>query len=136
MSGVRVFVDTNVLIYAFTENEPDKREMALTALDDSEPVISTQVLKEFSNVLLGKMGCDNNVVTDTLTNITDVAEILVESVDLVFGAIRLHDKYGFSFYDSLIIEAALVSNCEILLSEDLHDGQIIDGKLKIVNPFK
>lgn len=50
-------------------------------------------------------------------------------------ACKIADRYSFSFYDSLIISAALESNCSILYSEDLNSGQVIDKKLKIVNPF-
>ena len=54
MNAVKTFIDTNILIYAFTADEPEKQETALKFLNDCLPVISTQVVKEFSNVLLKK----------------------------------------------------------------------------------
>jgi len=51
-------------------------------------------------------------------------------------ACRIADNYKFSFYDSLIVSAALACNCAILYSEDMHHGQLIEDRLKIINPFK
>jgi len=107
----------------------------LSALDNCQPVISSQVLKEFANVLLKKKSIDIQVILDTLHEITSVAEIVEEKAGLVFSALRTSEKYGYSFYDSLIIEAALAVDCAVLLSEDMQDGQIIDNKLRILNPF-
>ena len=135
MSGVRTFVDTNVLVYAFTKDEPEKQERALSALDNCLPVISSQVLKEFANVLLKKKSVDVQVILDTLHEIMGVAEIVEEKAGLVCSALRTSEKYGYSFYDSLIIEAALAADCAVLLSEDMQDGQIIGNKLRILNPF-
>lgn len=50
-------------------------------------------------------------------------------------ACQIADRYRFSFYDSLIISAALESNCTVLYSEDLHDGQVIEGTLTVKSPF-
>ena len=136
MSGVRTFVDTNVLVYAFTKDEPDKQEKALSALDNCLPVISTQVLREFANVLLKKKIVDAQVILDTLHEIVGVTEVLEEKSSLVFSAFGTCEKYGYSFYDSLIIESALAADCAILLSEDMQDGQIIGDQLRILNPFK
>jgi len=136
MSGIRTFVDTNVLVYAFTKDEPEKREKALTALDNCLPVISSQVLKELASVLLKKKSVDIQAALDTLHEITGVAEVMEEKASLVFAALRTCERYGYSFYDSLIIESALAADCAVLLSEDMQDAQIISGKLKIHNPFR
>jgi len=61
--------------------------------------------------------------------------VFVNNPETIKGAINIADRYGFSFYDSLIISAALESDCKVLYSEDLHNGQIIEKKLKIQNPF-
>jgi len=136
MKGARTFIDTNILVYAFTNDEPDKQEIALHTLDNCLPVISTQVLKELANVFLKKKNVSTQVVLDTLNEISYITEVVEESSDLIFRALVMHEKHGFSFYDSLIIETALAANCVNLLSEDMQDGQIISGTLKIKNPFK
>jgi len=136
MSADKTFVDTNILIYAFTRDEPDKQEIALRFLDRCQPVISTQVLKEFANVLLKKGNDGMERVRAVIGEITEVADIVNEELMLIFAALDISERYKFSFYDSLIIAAAINSQCPVLLSEDLQDGQIIDNKLTIVDPFR
>jgi len=136
MSVVKTFIDTNILIYAFTADEPAKREMALKYLNDCLPVISTQVVKEFSNVLLKKTSISLQAVQETINEIADVTEVVNEELEIIFASFDIYKRYKLSFYDSLIIATAINSKCQILLSEDMQGGQIIDGKLKIINPFK
>ena len=136
MSVDKTFVDTNVLIYAFTADEPDKKEIALKTLDNSQPVISTQVLKEFSNVLLKKGDIRPESIKVIIAKISEVADVVNEELALIFASFDIHERYKYSFYDSLIIATALNSQCQVLLSEDLQDKQIIDGRLRIVNPFR
>ena len=135
MSAAKTFVDTNVLIYAFTSDEPEKQESALKALDGCLPVVSTQVIREFSNILLRKSNMAPQDVKGLVIEIIDIADILNEEPGYIFDAIDLHNRYGYSFYDSLIIAAALSSKCQALLSEDMQSGQVIDSTLKILNPF-
>ena len=135
MSAVKTFVDTNILIYAFTSDEPKKQEKALKSLDDCQPVISLQVLKEFSNVLLKKGNAPPDKLKETIIEIIEIADVVNEDPMLILDSIDIHERHKFSFCDSLIISAALNSQCQILLSEDMQDGQSIEGKLKIVNPF-
>ena len=133
--NVKTFIDTNILLYAFTEDEKNKQEIAITALENCVPVISIQIINEFSHVALKK-----NVKTITikkkLKDIIEITEVINENTICIFNALDIHERYKYSFYDSLIIASALYSNCMVLLSEDLHDSQIIDDKLKIINPFK
>jgi len=136
MNGIRIFIDTNILIYAFSSNEPAKQKAALNYLDKYIPVISTQVLKEFTNVLLKKTNFDSQHIKNLISEIVTVAEIADETVSHVVKALELNDHYGYSFYDCLIIAAAIHSNCTILLSEDMQNNQMIDKKLQIINPFE
>jgi len=136
MNAVKTFIDTNILIYAFTADEPLKQAIALDFLDKSLPVVSTQVLKEFSNVMLKRANVRIKTVQDTIKEILSVSELVNEGIQLIIAAFGIYERYKFSFYDSLIIATALNSKCITVLSEDLQDRQIIDGKLKIVNPFR
>jgi len=135
MNATRTFIDTNILIYAFTADEPAKQEIALKFLDDCLPVISTQVIKEFSNVLLKKTNIDLQNIQKIVNEIVDITDVVDEELVLIFDAFDIHNRYKFSFYDSLIIATAINSNCQVLLSEDMQDRQIIDEKIKILNPF-
>ena len=135
MNVVKTFIDTNILIYAFTADEPAKQETALKFLNGCWPVISTQVIKEFSNVLLKKTSISPQAIQETINEIIDVADVANEEIELIFAAFKIHKQHKFSFYDSLIVATAISSRCQELLSEYMQDGQIIDEKLRIVNPF-
>jgi predicted nucleic acid-binding protein len=135
------FFDTNILIYQFDKNSPDKRTIAQDVVDEHQKydraVISMQVIQEFMNVALKKF--DSDLLYDDILSVTD--ELLVPmlrlypSVDFCKRALDLFRNVTVSFYDTMIIQAALDLDCDILYSEDLQDGRTF-GKLKIVNPFK
>ena len=137
--NARTFIDANVLVYAFTATETEKQAIALKYLSNCLPVVSAQVIKEFSNVALKKYSTDLETLKETVSDILEVTEIIDEDIGLIFIAYDIHAKYSYSFYDSLIIASALKAKCTVLLSEDMADGQGIDymhSVLKIVNPFK
>jgi len=129
------FVDTNVLVYCYTGDEPVKRKKALAVSDRPDVFISTQVLTEFSNILRKKFDYAWNNIELTLNEVSIDFNVFVNNPSTIEKACRIADKYKYSFYDSLIISAALSCNCATLFSEDMQHGQIIDEKLKIVNPF-
>ena len=70
-----------------------------------------------------------------MRDITKSYEIVTVSVNLIFRALKLHFKYKFSFFDSLMVVAALEDNCSIFYSEDMQDGQVVENSLTIKNPF-
>jgi len=135
MNG-KVFLDTNLIIYLYSEKEPKKRDEVYRILNEYSTVINIQSLKEVSNVLFKKFGWDGLKIKKHLDNIELVCdEILQISRNTIDNAIDIKDKYGFSFYDCVMLASALESNCNFIFSEDMSHNQIIDGKLKIVNPF-
>jgi len=135
MSG-KVFLDTNLIIYLYSEKEPVKREAVCQILNKYNCVTNIQSLKEASNVWFRKFGWDGPKIKEHLDNVELVCdEILQISRKTIDRAIDAKDRYGFSFYDCVMLASALEGNCDIIFSEDMNDGQIIDGKLKIANPF-
>lgn len=131
------FLDSNILVYCYTGTEPQKQQMAFQVIDDSPLlVISTQVLQEFCNVAYKKFSPKEIDLEQALLEIQSLAVVHVNTVDTINKANMLKGKYGYSFYDSLVIAAALEAGCSILYSEDLQDAQVIENSLKIVNPFK
>jgi predicted nucleic acid-binding protein len=136
MNGIRTFIDTNILIYAFSSNEPARQKTAINYLDKCIPVISTQVVKEFTNVLLKKTHFDTQHIKDLINEIVAIVEVADEAVLHILKALELKEHYGYSFYDCLIIASAIYSNCTILLSEDMQNNQMVEEKLQIINPFK
>jgi predicted nucleic acid-binding protein len=98
--------------------------------------ISTQVLTELSNTLKRKFKLDWQTVENVISKVDFDFNVYVNKPTTVERACRVTDKYQYSFYDSLIIAAALSANCKTLYSEDMQDGQVIENNLTIVNPFK
>lgn len=135
MSPARAgFLDTNVLVYAFTS---DRRAPIAHALLERGCVISVQGLNEFANVARRKLAMSWAEVGDALSAIRTLCRA-VRPLDLEThrDALRLAERYGYAIFDALIIAAALRAGCDVLFSEDLQDGMLIDRRLRIVDPFR
>jgi predicted nucleic acid-binding protein len=134
------FLDTNILVYTFDGSDPRKQELARqlvrVALQSRQVVISTQVVQEFLNVALRKF--ERPMTVSEAREYLDTVLMPMcrhfPSITFYQQALLLKEETGFSFYDSLIIAAAIESGCHVLLSEDLQDGRVVHGT-KIVNPF-
>ncbi len=132
----KTFIDTNILVY-LSSNDEIKKDIATKFLYKlSNAVISTQVLGEFSNVAIRKKILTSDKLIEYLKHFERSFEVTVITEKTIISAIKIKEKYKFSFWDSMIISAALQANCNILYSEDMHHNQIIEQKLTIVNPFK
>ena len=130
------FLDTNVWVYAHTSGVDDAKSEAARRLlgDVQEPVISTQVLGEYSAVMIRNRLPDAQV-RNNLDEMIAMCWTLPVSADTVQRAWDLRRRYGFSFWDCQMIAAALEAGCERLYTEDLQHGQAIEGGLSIANPF-
>jgi predicted nucleic acid-binding protein len=129
------FVDPNVLIYAVGKNDP--RASQAEALLASGGIVSIQSLNEFVSVARRKLGRSWKEVKQFLDLICILCPDPVPiSLDTHRGALPIAEKYGYSIYDALIASAALEAGCKTLYSEDLQDGQIINQRLSIRNPFR
>jgi predicted nucleic acid-binding protein len=131
---VKAFFDTNVLIYALAEGDP--RSAQAEDLLASGGELSVQVLNEFVSVARRKIRMSWKDVREAL----DAFRILCPSplpitIEMHEAALRIAEKHGYSIYDALVVAAALEAGCATLYSEDLHDGQTIDGQLTIRSPF-
>nr|VFK36577.1 MAG: Predicted nucleic acid-binding protein, contains PIN domain [Candidatus Kentron sp. SD]VFK39625.1 MAG: Predicted nucleic acid-binding protein, contains PIN domain [Candidatus Kentron sp. SD] len=140
MPGERVFLDTNIWVYLSTDPcdaaDRRKRDIARQILSDHPNIVaSTQVLNELSNVCLKKYHLKVDQVKLCLEKIQEIAEVHLLNEASTFRALDLFGRYGFAFYDSLIIAAALDAGCRTLYTEDLQHAQRI-GELIIENPFR
>ena len=129
----KAFLDSNILIYAVGDDEP--RRALAEALIVQGSVVSAQVLAETASVLGRKFAVPPASIERILTAIAARVQCEPVTADVVLAAVRLSAQLGFSHYDSQIVAAALAAGCELLYSEDLQHGQVIDGRLTIVNPF-
>jgi len=136
----KTFIDTNIIIYAYDVSAGKKHQTAGDILADlwnsGRGIISIQVLQEFFVNVVQKIPKPMNrqkareVVKDFLK-----WHVVVNKGDSIIEAIDISIKYGYTFWDSLIIEAAIAGGASVLISEDLQDGQVISG-ITIKNPFK
>lgn len=137
--SAKAFFDTNVLVYAFDKSEPDKGAIARRLIRDfgteGNLVLSTQVLQEFYVTVTKarKLMLTKKQAEDIVNDLAQFPLVQVDK-DIVSRAMKRHQSDTFSFWDSLIVEAALQSGCSRLLSEDMQNGLIIDS-LTISNPF-
>jgi len=129
------FVDSNILLYCYSDTEPEKKARAIDISKGTNVFISTQVLKEFSNILSKKFKFEWKDIANAIDEVVTNYMIFINHPDTIKSACAIADKYQFSFYDSLIIASALEANCKILYTEDLQHNQLIENKLRIVNPF-
>lgn len=135
----RFFVDTNLLVYAYDSSAGRKRKVSSEILSllwqHRTGILSTQVLQEFFVSLTQKVR--NPILPETAREIvSDLLRwpLVVNDGKNILRAIDFQVKYHFSFWDSLIVQAAVTSRSQYLLSEDLQDGQVIES-VTILNPF-
>ena len=128
------FADTNVLIYS-VEEEGVKRRQALEALA-AQPVvvISAQVVAEFVNAGLRKKLAPPDEVRRIALRYLDTYPVVTNDEAVLRRGLGYHERYGLQWWDALVVAAAVEARCPTLYSEDMQDGQEIDGTT-IVNPF-
>lgn len=128
------FFDTNVLIYLLSADAA-KADLIEEKLAEGATV-SVQVLNEFASVALRKLGMTVTEIREALDPITAICRVVPLTIEIHQRGLQVAERYRFSFYDALIVAAALESSCTMLYTEDLQDGQVIDETLAIKNPFR
>lgn len=133
----KIFIDTNVFVYALDKKDQSKQEDARAVLKElaasHHPVISTQILKEFYVVAVSKLKADPFIVKGIVHNLRNM-EIVNNDLDLIEQAIDIVILSRISFWDALVVAAAEKAHCEFIYSEDLSSGQTYRGVM-VVNPF-
>lgn len=128
------FLDTNVLVYAFSI---DPRNASALDLLGSGCTISTQGLNEFTNIARLKLGMSWTETEDALHAIRTLSgRIVVPSLATHEHAIAIARQHGFSIFDAHMVATALDAWCSRFCCEDLHDGMLVAGRLRIFNPFR
>lgn len=135
MSAQRIFVDTNVFVYALDKTDPAKRAMAMELIDThrDDIVVSTQVLVELWAVCNRKLGLDAKT-SRRMVDAVGAFRVVDTDRDLVLAAADLSASDRLSIFDSLIVRAAQRAGCERLMTEDLQTGRLFDVLL-VENPF-
>lgn len=134
MSAAEQFFDTNVLLYLLSADEikANRAEEAVSA----GGIVSVQVLNEFASVASRKLNMSIAEIREALAGIRAVCKVVPISEQTHDLGLKVVERYGLSVYDAMIVAAALLAGCRALLSEDMQNGQIIDGTLEVRNPFR
>ncbi len=129
---MKAFFDSNILIYAFSTDYRRERAIEVIALGGK---INVQVLNEFTNVMLKKQKLSWTNIELAITAVNRLFPD-IQSITPVLhsSALRIARRHKLSFYDALIVAAAIAAECEVLFSEDMQDGQKFSG-LQVINPF-
>lgn len=140
-AGEVFFLDTNIFVYALLASEPLKKQRALQLIEQALATrlgcTSYQVIQEFANVSTRKFA--QRFSADECKQFIDVTMQPINRVgsspELQNSALDLQVETRYSFYDCLVLAAALQADAEVLYSEDLQHNQLVGGTLRIVNPF-
>jgi len=135
MAGTDIFLDSNITVYLL-ENDQVRRDLVASFILDDRFVISTQVISENVNVCIRKLRLSKENAFAHGRFLMDTFRMTYISDTTIMLAFEVSKSYGFSYYDSLILATALENGCDTLYSEDMQHGQVIMGRLKVVNPFK
>lgn len=132
----KTFIDSNVAIYVYSEDEAEKKGLAESLLrGGARPWISTQVLSELANVLRRKFKLDYPDIAAAVAEVRAACDVHVVTPETIALALQLGTRYGHSYYDSLILAAALECGADTLVSEDMQHGLMIESRLTLKNPF-
>ena len=128
------FIDTNVLVYLASGDsaQADRAELVVAR----GGTISVQVLNELANVARRKMRLSWRETQDLLSGVRDLLAVEPVTVAIHETGLVVSERYNLSIYDAMIVAAALHADCDVLWSQDMQDGLVIDGRLRIDNPFR
>lgn len=133
MSAADSFFDTSVLLY-LVSNDLSKANRVEDLLAE-RGTISVQVLNEFSAVSVRKLKIPPHIIREILGTVRSVCTVESITVATHDRGLDIHERYGFSIYDSMLVASALLAEARVLYSEDLQHRQSIDGRLRVLNPF-
>jgi len=127
------FLDSNIVLYLASEDllKADRAQELVA----EGGTISVQVLNEIANISRRKMGLSWAETRNFLLMIRGLLKVEPIPIEIHDVGISLAERYQLSVYDSMIVSAALSAECDTLLSEDLQDGLLINGQLRVLNPF-
>lgn len=132
----KVFLDSNIFLYIYSNTEPSKRDICINAINENNCCTSTQALNELSNVCIKKWNIDRSSIENAIDEICSACEIKLIDEKTTKMGLYLNEKYKYSYYDCLMLAAAIESGCKKIFTEDMQSGQIIENSLTIVNIFK
>ena len=134
----KVFVDSNIWLYSLIQKRGDSKHQsaALFMLSLERPVISSQIIREVCSNLIKKLAYQEERILVLINGWYQDCEVRSSNQSQHQLASRLRTSYSLSYWDSLIVAAALDAGCTKLYSEDMQHNQLIEQCLTVINPFK
>ena len=143
MSIQLCFIDSNVWLYRLMVDpnsdealELRKRSRAINLINNVDGVVSTQVINEVCSVLHRKAAFTEEQIKQVIQSFYNRVAVVELDSNILMNASDMRTRYGFSFWDGLIIGSALSVNADIVYSEDMQDNLVIERRLTIINPLK
>lgn len=130
------FTDSNVWLYSFiVTQDPNKTVIANQIIQSGSICLSNQVINEVCTNLIKKQSFDETRIKQVIARFYFAHLVVDLNEQILLSASDLRARYNFSFWDGVIVASALAANAQTLYTEDMHDGLLVENKLKIVNPF-
>lgn len=134
------FWDSNLWIYLFVKSQTEvdlnkQARLKKRLFDQSQIVVSAQVLNEVANVLMKKFDYSEGITKEYLLQILLISDCIQLSNETSFAALSIKSRYQLGWFDSLIVASALEADARYRYSEDMHHGLVIQDTLTIQNPF-
>lgn len=143
MTEETIFIDSNIWLYRFlADQDPDpeedarKRKIAVSLTNLKNIAVSTQVINKTCSVLKRKVNFSETEINQLIEEFEQQCQVIDVTTFILKIASQLRMNYHLSFWDGLIVASALSGNSNILYSEDMQDGLIVEERLTIINPFK
>jgi len=132
----KILVDTNLWVYLYSPaSEKQIKMQAVVANEFQKLTISTQILGELYHVLTRKNLCTVQEAKEIIFEMVATFPVLEIETATVLQALDINTRYGYSYWDSLVVATALLNDCDSIYSEDMHHTQLIDQKLHLINPL-
>ena len=135
MKNSHIYIDTNILVYAYSDTEPEKKIRVVSLLEMEKICMSTQVINEFIWVMSRKFNVEIEQLRFIMKNFFEMYMVSLVTEKTIGKALDISSNLKFSYWDSLMAASAIESDCNILYTEDLQHQQVIEEKLTVINPF-
>ncbi|MFZ3064722.1 MAG: PIN domain-containing protein [Nitrospirota bacterium] len=132
----KIFVDTNILVYFISDYEDKKIKAKEVILSSEDVYISSQVISEFISVCFSRKLMELKQITTLASDLMEALRFSCVKESTINKALQIKKDFNYSYWDCLVITSALENNCSVLYTEDMQDGQLVNNKLTIINPFK
>lgn len=136
MNDKMVFLDSNVLVYLFSKDDARKEDAAVSAISRNICFTGVNNINETITVLSKKFSLSHEDLLYVVKTIGKLTTIVSLKPEIILPTLQIKNRYGYSYYDSLVIALAIETGCVKIFTEDMQHGQIINGKLEIVDIFQ